>query len=105
MPKLQDTRKAIKINLPSNPEVEITLKDGLLAGDVQEVEKIQGGAEQSFMMIVKMIESWNYTEDNGDTTPITIENIKKLNMKDIDFILKQVSFVKDFLAQRGKQNN
>lgn len=101
MPKLQDTRKTIKVNLPSDPKVEIVLKDGLLAGDVQEIESIQGGSEQSLLMLVKMIKSWNYTEDDGSNAPVSVENLKKINIKDIDFILKQVGFVKDFLAQRG----
>lgn len=99
MPTLQDMRKIIKVNLPSNPEVEIILKDGLLAGDVQEIEKVQSGSEQSLLMLQKMIESWNYTADDGSAAPITVENLKKINIKDIDFLIRQVSFVKDFLAQ------
>jgi hypothetical protein len=104
MPKLQDNRKKIETSLPSNEEAKIILRDGLLAGDVGEVEKVQSSSEQSLLMLCKMIESWNFTDEENNPLPINVENIKKMSMDDVNHLLDQVSFVKNFLDQRGKQS-
>lgn len=103
MPKLQDTRKLIDVTLPSNPEVKITLRDGLLAGDLEDIERIDNNFLRSLTAVQKMIQSWNFEEDDGSITPVTVENIKKLNTQDIDHILKATSFVNDFLVQQTGQ--
>jgi len=95
MPKLEDTRKILKLSLKSIPESEIVIRDGLLAGDFEYVyEKDISEVEMVLRVFSRMIESWNLTDDNGVVLPITIDNIKKLNIEDIVDIINQTSFEK-----------
>lgn len=104
MPKLQDARKIVEIKgLPSFADAELSLRDGLLMGDVQEVEKIKDRVEQSLKMLEKMIISWNFTDEQDQPLPATVANLKMLSAQDLEVILSKVSFVKDFLAQQGEQ--
>ncbi len=106
MPKLQDARKIVKVEgLPNFPDAVIELRDGLLMGDVQAIEKIKDRVEQSLTILQKMITSWNFTGEDDKPTPITVENLKMLTNADLEALLSKVSFVQDFLAKKTTQDN
>lgn len=100
MPILNDTRKIIDLTLPSDPTAKVQIRDGLLVGDVKEVEKITNQTDQSLAMLEKMIVSWNFTDEENNPIPTTRENLAKLEMKDLEYIMTNVTFVKDFLARQ-----
>ena len=93
MPKLQDNRKILKLSIKSIEGSEITLRDGLLAGDM---DYIYGGAtvsdvERALRAFCKMLISWNLTDEKDQPLPITLENVKKLNLEDIVEMLGKTS--------------
>jgi hypothetical protein len=104
MPILNDTRKIIDLTLPSDPEATVQIRDGLLVGDVKAIEEIPNKTDQSLAMLEKMIVSWNFTDADGKALPATASNLAKLEMKDLEYIMTNVTFVKDFLAQQDKSN-
>ncbi len=93
MPKLEDTRKVLKLPLKSIPESEVVVRDGLLAGDFEYVyAKDISEVEMVLRVFSRMVESWNLTNDNGEVLPVTIDNIKKLNINDIVDVINKTSF-------------
>lgn len=95
MPKLEDTRKTLKLPLKSIPESEVVVRDGLLAGDFEYVyAKDISEVEMVLRVFSRMIESWNLTDDKGEVLPITIDNVKRLDINDIIDVINQTSFSK-----------
>ena len=93
MPKLQDTRETLKLSLKSIEGSEITLKDGLLAGDISFVygDGMISDTEKALRALSKMIVDWNLTDDKDQPLPVTLNNVRRLNIKDIKEIMDQTS--------------
>lgn len=102
MPQLKDTRKIIECSLPSFPDAIIKMRDGILAGDVKDLDGIEEKFMQSLYMLRRMIIEWNFTDENEQALPITDENLMLLPVKDLEFLITQTSMANDFLAKAGK---
>jgi len=96
MPHLQDTREKLKLSISSIEGSEVVLRDGLLAGDTDFVygSETTSDIERALRALAKMLISWNLTDDNEQPIPATLENIKKLNLKDVESLIFQTSFGK-----------
>ena len=94
MPKLEDTRKILKLSVKSIEGSEITLKDGLLAGDMSFVygDATTNDIDRALTALSVMIISWNLTDDKDKELPVTLENIKKLDIMDITELINATSF-------------
>jgi len=93
MPKLIDTRKILKLPIKSIEGSEVILRDGLLGSDATIAfgnEKMND-AERSLNVLSKMITDWNLTDESGKKLPVTLENIKKLNIIDITALITATS--------------
>jgi len=93
MPKLTDTRKILKLPIKSIEGSEVTVRDGLLGTDA--VVAFGNGkmndAERPLNVLSKMITDWNLTDDDGKKLPVTLENLKKLNILDIADLISATS--------------
>ena len=94
MPQLQDTRKILKLPIKSIGGSEITIRDGLLAGDLSFVygSGATNEIERALRALSKMVVDWNLTDEEGKKLPVTIENINKLDVNDIESLLNATSF-------------
>lgn len=94
MPQLNDTRKTLKLSIKSIEGSEVTLKDGLLAGDMSFVygDAMVNDIERTLRALNLMIIDWNLTDKEGKKLPIVMENIKKLDIIDVTELIDATSF-------------
>ena len=97
MPQLKDTREILKLSIKSIEGSEITLKDGLLAGDINFVygDGMISDTEKALRVLSKMIIKWNLTDDKDQPLPITLDNVKRLNIKDMMEVIDQTAYGKE----------
>lgn len=94
MPQLQDTRKTLKLSIKSIEGSEVTIKDGLLAGDISFVYGDAGtnNVERTLRALSIMIVDWNLTDKEDKKIPVTLENIKRLDIIDVTDLIDATSF-------------
>jgi len=94
MPQLKDTRKTLTLPIKSIEGSEVTLRDGLLAGDMSFVygEGTTNDIERTLRALSLMIVDWNLTDGKEGKLPITLENIKKLDILDVTELINATSF-------------
>jgi hypothetical protein len=97
MPELKDNRKSLKLPIPSVEGGEVTIQDGLLAGDMEFVygDTATNDVDRTLRALSRMITSWNLTNSEGKELPVTLENIKKLEITDVAELINSTSFGKD----------
>ena len=101
MPQLKDPRKTLKLPIKSIEGSEVVLKDGLLAGDMSFVygESATNDVERALRALSVMIIDWNLTNAEGKKIPVSLENIKKLNVIDVTDLINATS-----LGKKKEQN-
>lgn len=103
MPILKDTREIKNIKLPKCG-ITIKIRDGILASDIEAVEKEESEIKQILVLFTRVIEDWDATDEKEQKLPITIDNVNLFGIEDIKFIQDNLSFVKDFLAKAKLPN-
>ena len=93
MPQLTDTRKILKLSIKSIEGSEVTIRDGLLGSDATIAfgNGKMNDAERSLSVLSKMITDWNLTDESGKKLPVTLENLKRLNIIDITDLIMATS--------------
>ena len=89
MPLIKEVKK-IKLNLPSIEEGWVEVKEELTIADIEKIAEVDvnnGGKVASQLAV--LITDWNLEDEKGKLE-ITPENVRKLNMKDMLFILKSL---------------
>lgn len=102
MPKLTDSRKIIEVETETIEGGVIKVYDGLLAADVESLDELSG-MQRTFSLLLRLIKEWNLEDDAGQPLPITIENLKKLNLKEVLTVFSKVGITRDFLANLESQ--
>jgi hypothetical protein len=94
MPILRDARKEIKVSLKTIEGSEIIIKDGLLAGDIEDIygRNETSDVHKMFLVLAKIIVDWNLTNEEGEKLPITVDNIKLFDIRDLTEIVNKTSF-------------
>jgi len=90
MTQLTDVRKTKKINLPSYPDVEVEVYDGLLTYQVAELQKAETDLDRGIATLQLLIKSWSFVDAEEKPLAITIENLKKLPTKDFSALMTTV---------------
>lgn len=103
MPVLKDIREVKNVKLPKCG-ITVRIRDGILANDIEAVEKEKGEIRQILVLFTRVIKDWDATDENGQKLPITVENINLFSIEDIKFIQENLSFVRDFLAKAKIQS-
>lgn len=103
MPILKDLREVKNIRLPKS-DITVRVRDGVLANDIEEIEKEKSEIRQTLVLLTRIIEDWDATDEKEQKIPITIANVNLLCIDDIKFIQENLTFVKDFLDKANPQN-
>lgn len=87
MPTLSDIRKTLELELPSYPGSKIVVYDSLLVTQVYGSEDAKTPLES----YVRLIKSWNFTDEDGKDLPVTVENLGRLKATDFNFIVDRLT--------------
>lgn len=96
MPKLQnlERRTTKKIDLPSSTKDDpawVEVYTEALAGDVEQMAN--AGENRGLAMItalVNVIKDWNFENEDGTKAEINVDNIRRIQQKDLLFLLNEV---------------
>lgn len=93
MPVLKDFRETKTVSLPNYPDSKIEIYSSLLVGDIDPDTSAENTLSfaNSMKLLVKIIKSWNFTDENNLVLPVTEENLKLLNAKDFEFLATEIS--------------
>jgi hypothetical protein len=67
--------------------IKMTIKSGLSGKDSDNLALIEDKVEQKYTTVEKIIISWDLTDDMDVALPIDRENLEKLDLYDLLFIL------------------
>jgi hypothetical protein len=103
MPELKYENRTIELELPGIPGSKVTVRNSILAKDVQLLMEKgcynEDSAKKQFVPILSVIiVAWNLTDEKGEILPINEENISKLEVDDAMEIVKQLKGGASFLA-------
>ena len=87
---LKDPRKTVEISLPSFKDSKITLYDGMLFGDLAELDKVGTDMERGLLSLKLLIKDWNFTDEAGKKLDVSIENLKLLPFQDLTLMLEKI---------------
>lgn len=104
MPVLKDIREVKTLKLDKSG-ITLKIKDGLLAGDIEGIQKETDTAKQSLMVLAKLIVEWDATDDKGTALAVNVNNLKLLPVEDVANIKNALGFVQDFLATADASEN
>lgn len=105
MPILKDSREVVEVEMLAVKGGKISAYKGLLAGDM---EKIMFGSKEGqqtsvITTLLLLIKDWNLENEKGEKLPVSEENIRLLDFRDVNKIIKTIGLDKsDFLEQAGK---
>ena len=93
MPVLGSERKTSEVVLPGVPDSLLVVYDDLLAGDIEGMEKAEGSdIMRGVTVLSRLIKSWNFTDAAGAILPVTSENLLKLSVDDLTYLMGKVPF-------------
>ena len=99
MPKI-DIRKTIELTLPSYEGSKVVIYDKVLAGTMEKMMDCKNDFERGLVALQDLIKEWNFVDDEGNKLEINLENLRKLPMKDLTFLIEKVG---DFFIQAEKE--
>ena len=97
---LSDIRKVTKVSLPSFPESEVELYEGLLFGQMKELERAKSDMDKGILALQLMIKDWNFVDEKKEKMAVNRESLNKLPMQDLTFLMDKV---KVFFSQTEKE--
>ena len=103
MPKLVDTRKKIRIELPSYGKKDpawIEAVDDLSVSDIVEIQDMPEGKARTMSLLSTIIADWNFTDNSNNKLPITADNVSKLRLSDIPELLSLLQKVGDTVSDK-----
>lgn len=100
MVKLQDMRE-VKIIKTIATGGEIEVYKSLLAGDIEKINSLDD-KDKTIPSLKAFIKSWNFTDQDEKPLPVTDDNVRLLDARDIKTIMDIVS-VEDFTPSIGQE--
>ena len=104
MNKLFDARKVKKVNLPSYPEVEVEMFDGLLTEQIGMLNKSDGDYDRGIEVLRFLIKSWSFVNEKEEALEVSKESLGKLPAKDFMFLMESATKSLDFLGQPKRKS-
>jgi hypothetical protein len=84
--KLSELIKQKEITLPSG--IVATIREGIPGGEADKLdEMIEDRVVFKYAMVEKILVKWNLTDDEDKVLPIDSDNLKKLPLDDLLFVL------------------
>ncbi|MCP6719744.1 MAG: hypothetical protein KJI72_00240 [Patescibacteria group bacterium] len=101
MPQLQDTRKTVNVKLQAIEGGEVSVYTSLLASDIEKFDQVDDASDSKKIvpLVTMLIKDWNLTNDKDEVLPITEENVRKLDIRDVKVILDQLKEITAFLTE------
>ncbi len=97
---LKDSRTVSIIKLPSFPGSKVELYDGLLFGDLRELEKYEKDSERGIQGLLKLIKSWNFTNETDEPLEISEASLNLLPIKDLTILMNKAAEI----AKRNEED-
>jgi len=91
MTQLLDVRKTLTVRLPSYPDVEVEVYDGLLTHQVMSLDGLSSDTERGVKTLESLIKSWSFVGKDEKPLSVTIDNLKLLPIKDFSFLMNTVT--------------
>ena len=98
MPVLKQTRSTTEVKLPESKGTVQVYKE-FLTGDYRQLmqdEQISAdtksiSASKSFEFVLRLIASWDFTDEENKELPITAENLDLLPISDLNILAQHVA--------------
>lgn len=97
MPVLKKDDKLERFYLPSTKELPegdqafVDMETGkLTTQDVIGIDPKSPEMEIGVVMLVSRIKGWNFTDEKGETLPITVETVQMLDIEDFAFLAGKI---------------
>jgi hypothetical protein len=80
------------VELPNYPKSQVTIPERLTLKDIKDNTSSVAdiGTENMGEILSKIITDWNFYDEDDNKLPINEENIDKLYMEDINFLVQEV---------------
>lgn len=86
--KFVDETEVVSVDMGDGDWVELPAR--LSFGLVSEFENIQGDVKGAAILISKLIRRWSAKDSSGALLPITIENVRKLDLPSMQKIMEAI---------------
>src|SRR3990167_7303462 len=91
MPILKTARETKEAVITSIPESCLKIYKSVLVSDTEIVESIKGGNFQKGLnLLCLMIKEWNLTDEAGVLLPVTIDNLTKIELNDLNSLISEL---------------
>jgi hypothetical protein len=97
MPSINSAIKTIDVEIPSMSGCIVTLQDDITIGVLEQLEKEKDNFKRMILTLKELVVKWNFDE------PVNLENIKKLPISDIHFLIDQTTFMKNARAKQAEK--
>jgi len=104
MSKLFDARKIKKVNLPSYPDVEVEMHDGLLTEQIGAIGKFDNDYDRGIEVLRFLIKSWSFVDEAEKSLEVNKANLGKLPVKDFTFLMDVATESLDFLEEQKRKS-
>lgn len=99
MPNLE-VRKTSEVVLPSYPDSKVILYDRILAGGMERIMEAKTEFEKGLIALQEIVKDWNFVDEEGKKLEINLENLRRLPLEDLTFLMDKV---RDFFTQQEKE--
>ena len=90
--KLTDVRQTKEVELPSFKGSKIEIYSSLLVKDLGTSDIVEKSDVHTVVkQLPSLIKSWNFEDDAGKTLPVNVENIEKIPVSDLTFLMKEIA--------------
>jgi len=100
MPKVSDGFKTEKIELPSYPGSEVSIKTNISVEEVQELQEGTGEMDQMLGLVSRLIKTWNFETEEGNPLEINKDILKKFPSIDLKFVIDKLT---DIVKKKGSE--
>jgi len=104
MSTLFDPRKVIKVQLPSFPDAEVEIYDGLLTHQAEQLQKAENDYETGINLLKVIIKGWSFVNEKEEPLPVTKETLGLLPIKDFTVLMDSVNKTMDFLGKKEQKS-
>lgn len=102
--QLIDVRKVQSMTLSSYPDSVVEYYDGLLTGQLNEINRIDNDDEKGIKTLEFFIKSWSFVDVSENALPVTVDNLKKLPLKDFLELMTCVNNVMGLEDEKKKKS-
>ncbi len=101
---LKDIRETKAVELPSFKGSSILLYKTLLTGQIKELEGTTNEMDRGIKTLILLIKEWNFTDEEDKPLPITQDSINILPIKDLRFLMTEMTAIFDDDDEKKKLN-